>query len=463
MGNVRRVTSEIAEFVATTGWDQLPREVVERSSDHVLDSFGVMVAGSTERCSEIVRRVTSAPRGPASMVGLPEGTSPAAASLANGVAGHALDFDDTQLSTSPQAVYGLLTHPSVPVLAAVAALGEERGATGAEVLVAFVVGVEVACRVADAINPRHYQAGFHSTGTAGTVGATAGACRILGLDQETVARALGIGASLGAGLRENFGTMTKPLHSGRAAQNGVLAALLAEGGFTASTSVLEADRGFFQAAGGGFRQEKISGMLGRPFFFVSPGVSIKPYPSGSLSHPAQDLVLDLVSEHDVAPNDVVELIVGTNSNVPNALIHHRPTTGLEGKFSMEYCMATGVVRRRASIQDFTDEAVRAPEIQAFLPKVTLVVDPELEALGYQHVRTRLQLRTASGRVLERETEWARGYPQNPLSPERLSAKFLDCAGPVLGSARADEALAALAGLAKVDDIRTVLSVLRTAR
>lgn len=459
MEQVGGVTREIAEFVVGAVWDSLPEDVVDEAINHVLDSWGVMLAGSVERCSSIVRRVSVPQTGGSSVVGGGR-SSPAAAALANGVAGHALDYDDTQLSTSAEAVYGLLTHPSVPTLAAVSAVGEDRGISGPDLITAFVLGVEVACRVADAINPRHYQDGFHSTGTAGTIGAAVGASSALGLPADQVVSAIGIAASMAAGLRENFGTMTKPLNSGRAAQNGVTAAQLAQGGFTASPVALEGGRGFFHAAGGGFRFQRITGVLGRPFFLVSPGISVKPYPSGSLSHPAQDLVLDLIREKDLRAEDIAEVVVGTNSNVPNALIHHRPTTGLQGKFSMEYCVATGVVRRRAGIKDFTDEAVLDPAIQEFLPKVSMVVDPDLEALGYQHVRTKLRVRTTAGQSFDREAEWARGYPQKPLTPDQLSAKFLDCAAVVLPEGQAKAAMKAAMNLPKATEVGEVMALLR---
>jgi 2-methylcitrate dehydratase PrpD len=453
------ITEEVARFVVDTRFDDVPEAVRSTALVHIVDTVGVMLAGSGEACARLARQVYGTEAGQAGVFGTPRRARAADAALANGVAGHALDYDDTQLSTSEEAVYGLLTHPSVPVLAAAAALAEELGRDGRSLLTAYVVGVEVACRVADAMAPRHYQDGFHSTGTVGTVGAAAAAAHVLRLDLDATERALGIAASMASGLRENFGTMTKPLHAGRAAQNGLLAARLAESGFTASREILEARRGFFRAAGGGFDEGKIRGRLGRPFFLESPGVSIKPYPSGSLSHPAQDLILDIVRQADLAPDDVARVEVGTNSNVPNALIHHRPTTGLEGKFSLEYCIATGVLRRRAGLAEFTDEAVRDPAVQAFLPKVTVVVDPRLEAMGYRHVRTRVTVVTRDGRVLEGERESARGYPGNPMSEEELAAKFRDCALTVLAPDEAEEAYRRLGGLAEAATVREVLATL----
>ncbi|HUY78675.1 MAG TPA: MmgE/PrpD family protein [Ktedonobacterales bacterium] len=454
------VTDEVVEFVVNLTWEAVPAEVARIAKEHILDTFGVTLAGSREACAKIVRQTLVLGEGNATVAGTPDKRPPYLAAFANGIASHALDYDDTQLSTSPEAVYGLLTHPSTPVLAAAVAVAEDVGASGQRLLVAYCAGVEVACRVADAINPRHYQAGFHSTGTIGTIGAAAAAGQLLDLDRAQLATAIGIAASMTSGLRENFGTMTKPLHAGRAASNGVAAAYLARNGFTASQHILEARRGFFNAAGGGFSPDKIVGQLGKPFFLESPGVSIKPYPSGSLSHPGQDVILDLVRGHDITPEQVERVEVGTNSNVLNALIYPRPTTDLEGKFSLEYCMAAGIVYRKAGLQEFTDEAVNDPRIQEMLPRMIVRVDPELEQMGYQHVRTRVKVITRDGREYSGEAEWAKGYPLKPLTPEELEGKFLECAQTVLSQ---QQAVAALEAIKTIETAPTVAQVMATLR
>jgi 2-methylcitrate dehydratase PrpD len=461
------VTAQVAEFVGGLDWKDLPKDVIDVALDHVLDSYGVMLAGVNSDPARIVREIFGGPGvvpragraagvpGSAAVLGTGSRTDSITAALANGVAGHVLDYDDTQLSTSPEGVYGLLTHPSVPVLAACTATVE---GTGRDLLTAFVAGVEVACRVADAINSRHYQAGFHSTGTAGTIGAAAATGKLLGLPEDRLAVALSIAASMASGLRENFGTMTKPLHSGRAASNGVAAALLASRGFSASPAGLEAPRGFFNAAGGGFTPERIA-RLGDPFFLTDPGVSIKPYPSGSLAHPAMDAMLDLAVTHDLRPRDIESIVVGTNSNVPNALIHHRPVNELQAKFSMEYCIATCVIRRRAGLAEFTDAAVLAPDIQAFLPKVSLVVDPELEALGFQHVRSRVTVTRDDGTTISGEADWAHGYPARPMTSAQLTGKFTECARQVLAPDRAEDAAAVIRALPDAPSLEKLLTVI----
>ncbi|HEX5607153.1 MAG TPA: MmgE/PrpD family protein, partial [Candidatus Binatia bacterium] len=384
---------------------------------------------------------------------------PAKAALANGVAGHAMDYDDTQLSTSKEAVYGLLTHPTTPVLAAVLALGQKRKITGAEFLLAYVLGVEVECRIADAIDPHHYQSGFHSTATMGGLGAAMAAGKILRLKETQLLATLGIAASMASGLRENFGTMTKPLHAGRAAENGVTAALLARDGFTAAANILEARRGFFNAMAGGYDDSKISGRLGSPYFMKEPGISIKPYPSGSLSHPAQDLILDLVKHHDVKAKDIERIDVGTNSNVPNALIYPMPKTALEGKFSIPFCMAIGVLERKAGIAQFQDRKVRDKNVVDLIKRVTLYVDEELERLGYDQVRSRIRIKLRDGRIIEGRYDVARGHPTKPMSWSELTEKFRDCAGLVLAKKNIEETIRLVEGFENLKSLRPLVRAL----
>ena len=322
------LTAKVSRFVSGTPLDAVLPEAVLRAKHSILDGFGLAVAGArTEGVAIATAEVASYDCQAGTSTVLGRGTILPArfAAFLNGMAIHADDFDDTQLAVLPDRVYGLLTHPTAPVLPAVLALAEREGGSGADLLAAYLVGVEVECAVAESINPRHYEAGFHSTGTAGTFGAAAGAARLLGYDARQTAAALSLAGSQASGLRENFGTMTKPFHAGRAAESGLLAASLAGQGFTTAPNILEARRGFFSAAGGGYDPAKITDQLGDPWTFADPGVSIKPYPSGSLTHPAMTAFLDLMRAHDLRAEDVAEVSVGTNRHMPNALIHHRPT------------------------------------------------------------------------------------------------------------------------------------------
>jgi len=270
----------------------------------------------------------------ASVIGTGMKSHPRFAAFVNGVSIHADDFDDTQLAAAKDRIYGLLTHPTVGVLPPAFALCELGRRSGKDFMLAYHLGVEVECKIAESIAPRHYDEGFHTTGTCGTFGSTTACAKLRGLDVMQATYALGIGATEGGGFRDNFGSMTKPFQAGHAAENGTVAADLAALGWTAANNILEAPLGFFQAAGGGFDPDAIVGRFGKPWTFVFPGVSIKPHPSGSLSHPAMGEMLRLIHEHDIKAADVEKVDVGVNHAILTSLLHHRPTTGLPGKFRM---------------------------------------------------------------------------------------------------------------------------------
>mgnify|MGYP003579960365 CR=1 FL=1 len=453
------LTQEVAGYVAGARFRDIPGDVLQLARGFILDGLGVALAGSTDECSRIVQRHIrhAAGRGESSILGTGLCAPAPKAALANGVAGHAMDYDDTQLSTSKEAVYGLLTHPTTPVLAAVLAIGEREKISGEEFVLAYVLGVEVECRIADAINPRHYQSGFQSTATIGGLAAAVAGGKSIRLKEAPLIRTLGIAASMASGLRENFGTMTKPLHAGRAAENGVNAALLAQDGFTAATNILEARRGFFNAMAGGVDESKISGRLGVPYFMKEPGISIKPYPSGSLSHPAQDLILDLVPQHHLSAAAIERIDVGANSNVPNALIYPMPRTALEGKFSIPFCMAIAVIDRKAGIAQFQDRKVRDKKVVELMKRVNLYVDDELEQLGYDQVRSRIRIALKNGRTIEGRYDVARGHPQKPMSWAELGEKFRDCAALVLPAKKAEDVVALTA---RVEQLKSLSPLIR---
>jgi len=210
-----------------------------------------------------------------------------------------------------------------------------------------------------------------------------------------------MGASQAGGLREKFGTMTKPVHAGRAAEAGIIAADLTDAGWTAAEGILESPRGFFQAHGGGFALEALSGRLGDPWTFADPGISIKPHPSGSLTHPGMTRMMELILEHDIHADEVEQVNVGTNHNMPNALIHHRPTDELQAKFSMEFCMASLLLRRCGGLAECTDEVVNSPEVQEMIRRVEFGVHPEAEAAGYD----KMPIVLAAGVAALAQTAW----------------------------------------------------------
>ena len=459
-----RATAAVIEFVTQSSLDDFPREAVSLAKQCIVDGLGVILAGSTLRGSAIVREYVQAGReaAEATVFGAEIFSCRAAsAALANGTAGHALDFDDTQLSSSPDRIFGLLTHPTIPPLAASLAVGERLGITGRRLLEAYLIGFEVECKMAEAIDPGHYQNGFHSSGTFGTFGAVISAAKLLGLNGDALANALAIASSMSSGIRLNFGTMTKPLHVGRAAQNGVMAAELAALGHTGGREALESPWGFFRvfSFGKGFDASQL-GALGNPPSIVTPGVSLKPYPCGSLGHPSMDAMLKLVLTHDVKPDQVRAVRLRAGSNILNPLRYPIAHSELEAKFCPAFMMAALLLRRKAGILEFTDEFVESGPVQEMMKKVSTIRDAAIEARGFDKMRSIVEVDLTDGRTLVQEAdERYRGGPERPFTREELHGKFTDCASLVLRPEAIRETLDRLESLEQVQNIRELVGTL----
>ena len=404
----------------------VPRSVREIAKEHVLDGFATMLGGASEEASRLVRAHVAAVggRGEAWVVGTELNKVPCQmAALANGVQGHVLDYDDAQLTTAPGRPFGQQVHPTTPVLAAALGLAEKNRASGSGLLGAYVAGVEVACRLGDAVEPDHYMGGFHPTGTLGVFGATAACSYLLGLDRERTGWALGIAGGLSAGLRANRGTMAKALNAGRAAENGVMAATLAARGFTASTGAFEDPMGFFSASCGS-RYDRQRLRFGNPWFLRTPGIAIKRYPCAGVMHPVLDALLALIERHRVAPNAVDRVRVHLHPEAARPLVYERPETGLQGRFSLPYTVAAALLDRGITLAHYTDGRVRDPAVRALMPRVERVADPGLNPPGGRGASARVELVLADG---------LRYYETAPASPGRrtdrraLEEKFRHCA------------------------------------
>jgi len=235
-----------------------------------------------------------------------------------------------------------------------------------------------------------------------------------------------VGAEAG-GLRENFGSMTKPFQAGHAAENGTVAADLAALGWTAAPNILEAQFGWFNAAGGGYDNNSIMNKLGKPWTFVSPGISIKPFPCGSLNHPAMWEFLTMVKQNDVKPADVATIDCGANSKMTTTLLHHHPTNALQAKFSMEFALAILLLERKAGLAQFTEETVNRADVQEWIKRVNFYVDPEAEAAGFDKMTSILRIHLKNGKVIAGRATMAKGSPSNPMSYDEVADKFRGCA------------------------------------
>jgi len=373
-----------------------------------------------------------------------------------------MDWDDTQLSVTPDRIYGLLTHPTIPPLTACLALSENLGnVSGTVFLTAFLAGFEVECKIAEAINPDHYKKGFHTSGTIGTFGAAVAAAKLLGLDAAQFRHTMGIAASMGAGIRTNFGTMTKPLHVGRAAHNGVTAAQLAQDGFEGDMDALDGPWGFFQVLGRGFDPSKIAGCLGNPHTIVDPGVSIKPYPCGVLTHPSMDAMLAMVVENNLKPEDMESVVLFAGSNILNPIRYEIAHNELEAKFCMAFLLCAIAISRKAGVHEFTDEFVNAPPVQALMKRIRTEFDPEIEAEGWEKIRSRVEITLKDGqKIVRKADERYRGGPDHPLTEEDLQGKFIDCTEEILSSKTRENVFELVAKFETLDNVNTLYQVLQ---
>jgi len=443
----------LANFVVSAAPPSRARSIAARA---FLDTIGVTLAGVGEPAARVVQRMTSEENsGQCGVIATSLRTGAANAALANGTAAHALDFDDM--------CFVSLAHPSAPLVSAALAAGEWAGASGVELLDAYIVGFELEGRLGRAMNPRHYQRGWHCTATIGTIGTAAAAARLFGLDVERTAHAIAIAASESCGLKENFGTMVKPLHAGLAARNGVVAAQLARAGLTASASAIEGAQGFLAAMDS--ERSSLDGVvadLGTRWEIVDTGITVKLYPSCAGTHPTLDALLDLRRLAGFTFVDVERVEVGVDPIVPTILIHDRPTTGLEGKFSMPFCAAAALVHGHVGIDTFDAPHLQDERVRAMQSRVTMRVDSTLDASAPPLTQSRVTVRLHDGRVLTAEAHGARGYPARPASDDELAAKFLSCAEAVLTRDEARAALAALREIETSKDVRALMMLLQPA-
>lgn len=444
-------TARIAEFAVKTALDDCPADALPLVRRATLDTIGVMLAGASEPVARIVRRAARAEGGIplCTVVGTRLRTSPTWAALANGAAGHAHDFDDTS--------FALLGHPSAPLLAAALACAEADPVDGAVLATAYIVGFEISATIGTALNPAHYTCGWHATSSIGTLGCAAAASRVLGLDVEQTRHALGLASSLASGLKENFGSMTKPYHAGHAARNGVWAAQLAREGLTASDTALEGKQGYTSAFGDGVALDAALDALGRRWHVASSGVAVKPYPSCALTHATIDALIELRAARPLEPERIAEVEVGVNHVVPDVLPYASPATGLERKFSMQFCAAAALVEGRVGLDSFDDGIARNPGVASLMGRVTMVVDPALPNGREQQAWTRVTVRLTDGETIALPARGARGHPDDPLTDAQLRDKFLGCARLTLAPDEAAGIADQIAHLEAIPDIRALTS------
>jgi 2-methylcitrate dehydratase PrpD len=445
-------TLKIAEFIMAA---RPPASARERAATALCDTVGVILAGAPETAANLIRRtVIAETRGNCRVLGTADRASAGDAALANGVAAHAHDYDDM--------CFVSMAHPSCALVPAILAIGELTGASGSAALDAYIAGFELECRLGLVMNPRHYhERGWHCTSSIGTLGAAAAAARLLKLDASSIVHALGIAASSACGLKENFGSLVKPLHAGTAARNGVMAARLAQEGFTASEQSLDGPQGYLAAMDS---QKPPSALaeatadLGLRWEILDTGVTVKLYPSCAATHPPLDVLLDLKRRHNIAADDIAAIDVEVDSMTPKLLIHSRPSTPLEAKFSMPFCAAATIVFGHPTLETFDIEKIRDPRIQKLLPLITMRANPDFDAAAHLS-RTNVTIRLKDGRTVSERADGARGYPGR-LTDDELNTKFLACAQrslPRASAARVLEALRAIETMPNIVELTALCS------
>lgn len=443
---VPEVTRTLARYVRTARYEDVPEAVRAEARRSLLNWMGCAVGGAGHETLDRALAALGPLSGPAqaTVIGRTERLDMLHAALMNGISSHVFDFDDTHLKT--------IIHPAGPVASAILALAETRAISGADFLLAFILGVEVECRIGNAVYPAHYDVGWHITGTAGVFGAAAACGRLLGLDEQRMLWALGIAGTQSSGFREMFGTMCKPFHPGRAAQNGLTAALLAANGFTSSTRVLEAPRGFANVMSTKQNFAEITEGLGDSFEIALN--TYKPFACGIVIHPTIDGCAQLRQAHGLTGDEIERIDLRVDPLVLELTGKRTPQVGLEGKFSVYHSAAVAVIHGRAGEEEYSDACVRDPRVIALRDKVQAVAEDDIrEDEAYVTITLK------DGRVLTKHVEHAIGSLARPMSDAQLEAKFRGLAEGRLGRTRTD-ALISLCG--RVDRLPDVGELARAA-
>ncbi len=445
----------LGERVAALRWEDLPAEAVQWAKVGILDTVGVTLAGSGEDAATIVAQALDTAPGPGLVFGSARRIGTLDAAYINGTASHALDFDDCNNT--------LGGHPSAPVLSALFPLADELGVSGRDFIVAYVAGFEVETKLALAVNFHHYTKGWHPTATLGIFGAAAAAARLMGLDAARTAVALALAASFASGLKANFGTMTKPMHIGHAARNGVLAARLAHAGFTANgEDVFEHEQGFLDVFNGPgtYDVQRAIDAWASPLDIVSPGIAIKQYPCCGSTHPAIDAMLDIVERRRIDAGDVTRIDAWIHARRLQHTNRPQPDSPLDAKFSLQYVLARALVDHGVGVAHFENDSYRDARIASLLPRIHVAPYDETQFARENHFGGIVNVTLRDGTVETARVEQALGRTsENPVPPDRLRRKFELCAAMVLRADAIAPVADAIAAFDTLADVRTLTGLL----
>ena len=447
-------TERLARFIAGTRDDDIPAPVIAAARDALIDTLGCALAGSHDPASRIADQWLASNGGTpaASVWGSTLRVPASGAAFANAIRSHVLDYDDSSLN--------LRGHPSAVMMSAALAVGEATNASGKAVLCAYACGLETAAKLSPALGPGHYFRGWHTTATVGIFAATAIAGRLMDLDTDALRHALGLAASQASGLTANFGSMTKSFHVGHAARCGIDAASLAGHGFTANSSIFDGKSNFIETYAGERARPlgQLLDGLASPWELAQPGLYRKRFPCCYAAHRPMAGLLELLERERIAASDISAIDVGYLPGVQHPMIHHDPQSGLEAKFSTEYCMAAMALDRKVDMASFDDAQVQRPAVRALMRKVTahVIDDPGVYngLTGYNTITVKTGATRHDHRI-----DRTPGSPDWPLVGDELSAKFLACARATLGAQRSHDALAVAQRAETLPDVRELLAAL----
>jgi 2-methylcitrate dehydratase PrpD len=446
------ILHDAAEFARHTKLEDIPGSAIQVSKSAIIDFLGITLAGTREAVSVKIRdyAIQNSARKESRILGTHHLVVGELAALANGVAGHALDFDDTSWTT--------IGHPTVTVLPAVLAIGELVNASGCDIIRSYLLGVEIQHKIASLMMPETSEHGWHTTSVFGPLGAAAASALLFECDTQMMISALGIAASKAGGLRSNFGTMTKAYHAGMSAMNGVMATRLAQSGITASLSAIEAEDGFIQTFSGK-RIDQAALNWGDPWDIIENGLVFKKYPCCSGTHPALDCLFEILNQETISDQLISSLEVGVSQLAFKELVSSDPGTPLEARFSMEFVLAVAIVVGKLSLEEFTIANIKNHRIQSMMSKVKMVLDPELAKLGFIGTApAKLKIVLKNGRTLTNRCNLAKGNPEKPFNENEIEEKFINCTSKVLPENEVNKLLKNLSSLEAIKNINQITSV-----
>lgn len=424
------ISQRCSNFVYSINWGDIPEKVREQSKYYLLDWMGTLIAGSSTKEASIIQELISDQGGApqANIMGLEQKTSVLNAALANGYISHILEIDDLHKKS--------ISHPAAPVDSAALSVAQSINASGKDLLLAIILGYEIMLRIGEAVTPSHYKT-WHTTATCGTFGAAVAAGKLLKLNPSELLHALGNAGTQAAGLWEFLanGAMSKYLHTGKAAMNGVLSSLLAKKGFTGAIKILEGERGFFKAYSTEKHPEEKFKNLGKPFKILE--TSIKNYASCTHTHTAIDSALSIINDQHLNPDQIIKIKVYTYNNAKMIAGFRNPQTPIEAKFSLAYCVAAAIYYGKVGLEEFAPKKINNPEIKKIIEKVEISTKDELTKLHPEKWPARVEIFTKDNCIHKAGFDYPKGAPENPLSCEELQQRFINFSTPTIGYSKAN--------------------------